>query len=381
MGGGRSKLPPFAERDRELLLSYNLEEQHFRRLWTVFHEVDVDTNGFWTINELFRLIREPRISMRAPIVDALFFFADGKSDGCVTFQDFMVSFCSFCALSKEEVLQLFFMIVDENRDGTIDKHELNRFFSYVPPEAGDKGRPMFPVNNKNAIDKFRGGSWAYLEFDGLAQLCQRFPYIAYPVTHVQHLFRSKLLGVKFWEHLDDCRMKINMQERIFHVRANDGSWKAVERPGRCTMKEILEYSRRKTTVQNGKRVGKPQKVDTMVSSEITKLRDEQISRMPLMNMIRNNRCMYYVPSKPPEDLRVTATHDRTGKRATQIQMRPELELEGFDAEAPMSADGPSEPMPWDNVGDTDDPANDDDEWETDTDPSDDGAAPLPVTNG
>lgn len=376
MGGGKSKLPPFAERDRDILLSYNLEESHFRRLWTVFHEVDVDCNGFWTVNECFRLIREPRISMRAPIIDALFFFSDGKSDGCVTFQDFMVAFCSFCALSKEEVLQLFFMIVDEDRNGQIDKNELNRFFSFVPPEAQQKGAasaiPMFPVNNKNALDKFRGGKWLYLEFDGLAQLCERFPYIAYPVHHVQHLFRSKLLGLKFWQKLDDDRMKINMQERIFHVRAADGSWRPIERPGRCTMKEILEYSRRKTTVQNGKRVGKPAKVTSIISSEITKMRDEQISRMPLMNMIRNNRCMYYVPAKPPQDMRVAVTH-KSGKQA--FEQRPELELEGFDADRPMSAaeivGGMNVPNVEEEVVEIEKPAvPDDDEWETDTDASD-----------
>lgn len=365
MGGSKSKLPPFSERDRDLLLAYNLEEHHFRKLWTKFHEIDVDSNGFWTVNECFRLIKEPRISMRAPIVDALFFFSDGKSDGCVTFQDFMVSFMSFCALSKEEVLQLFFMIVDEDRNGKIDKNELNRFFSFVPPET-NSGTPMFPVNNKNALDKFRGGKWTNLEFDGLAQLCERFPYIAYPVHHVQHLFRTKLLGCKFWEKLDNDRMKLNIQERIFHVRAADGTWRPIERPGRCTFKEILEYSKRKTTVQNGKRVGKPQKVSTInASAEITKLRDEQISRMPLMNMIRNCRCMYYVPSKPPQDLRVTASHATPGK--SMFETRPELELEGFDEHQPISADVADLPG---EVSYEKDDDGDGSEYETDTDASD-----------
>lgn len=375
MGLSKSKLPPFSERDRDLLLSYNLEASHLRKLWQVFHEVDVDCNGFWTVNECFRLIREPRISMRAPIVDALFFFADGRSDGCVTFQDFMVSFCSFCALSKEEVLQLFFLIVDEDRSGDVDKNELNRFFSFIPPEASSNPIPMFPVNNKNALDKFRGGKWLALEFDGMAQLCERFPYIAYPVHHVQHLFRSKLLGLKFWEKLDTARQKVNRSQRTFQVRAADGGWREIERPGKSTMKEILEYSRRKTTVQNGKRVGKPQKVETIISSDLTKHRDEQIGKMPLMNMIRNNRCMYYVPPKPPEDLRISAEANK-GVTGTTFVTRPELEMEGFDVDRPMSAEVSR--VPTAAVPDEDKYANegDDDnesEWETDTSPSDDDA--------
>lgn len=357
------------------MLSYNLEESNFRRLFTVFNETDVDCNGFWTVNECFRLIREPRISMRAPIIESLFFFSDGKSDGCVTFQDFMVAFCSFCALSKEEVLQLFFMIVDEDRNGKIDKNELNRFFSFVPPEASDSGVPMFPVNNKNALDKFRGGKWTYLEFDGFAQLCERFPYIAYPVHHVQHTYRAKLLGRRFWERLDRDRMKINVAERMFHVRAADGSFRPIERPGRCTMKEILEYSRRKTTVQNGKRVGKPAKVSSLIaSSEITEARDDQISRMPLMNMIRNSRCMYYVPAKPPEDLR-NSPDGILGQ--TKGGLRPELELEGFDESRPMSAEVPVDDSDEeDEVEPVQVEEEDDDEWETDTSASDYEPTPL-----
>mmetsp|Transcript_113048 Transcript_113048/g.178598 ORF Transcript_113048/g.178598 Transcript_113048/m.178598 type:complete len:397 (+) Transcript_113048:76-1266(+) len=366
-GGLKAKLPPFDVRDRDILYSYNLEEMHFRKMWNVFHEVDIDRNGFWTNNEVYRLIREPRISMRAPIINAIYFFADGNSDGCLTFQDFMVAFCSFCALSKEEVFQFFFMIVDEDRNGKIDKEELNTFFSYVPPEAGADQTPMFPVNNKNALDKFRGGRWSFLEFEGIAQLCERFPYISYPVLHVQHLFRSKLLGLKFWEKFSQDRMKINLKERTFVVRLPDGSQKKMERPGRCTMKEILEYSRRKTTVQNGRRVGKPVKTDQQISSsEVTKLRDEQISRMPLMNMIRNSRCMYYVPWKPPEDLRSMVTKNRLGE-----EKRPELELQGFDETRPFSADESTvhsnAALPWDGEED-----EDGSEWETDTDVSDEG---------
>lgn len=370
MGGTKSKLPPFAEEDHDLLLTYSLESKHFRKLWTIFGENDVDCNGFWTVNEVFRLLREPRISMRAPIIDMLFFFADGKSDGCLTFQDFMVSFMSFCALSKEEVLQLFFMIVDENRDGTLDKSELNKFFSYVPPEAQEPV-PMFPVNNKNALDKFRGGKWEALEFDGLAQLCEKFPYISYAVNHTQHLMRTKLLGLAFWDKVDKIRSKINIQERIFHVRAADGTWKQLERPGKCTMKEILEYSRRKTTVQSGKRVAKPAKAQTFVTSEITKLRDEQIARMPLMNLIRNCRCMYYVPKKPPIDLRESALEEDDPMKGRHDQ-RPELEMEGFNESRPMSAD-----IPVDDLGALlNQGQEDDDEWETDTDPSENGDVPT-----
>ncbi|CAK0815997.1 unnamed protein product, partial [Prorocentrum cordatum] len=138
---------------------------------------------------------EPRQSMRAPIIDAVFFMGDSLGQGAIGFQDFLVTFCSFCALSKEEMLQLLFIIVDKDRNGRIDKQELLEYFSYVPDGgAGTKSAPIFPVNNKNALDRFRGGKWTSLAFDGLAQLMELFPYIVYPAYHTQELYRSRLLG-------------------------------------------------------------------------------------------------------------------------------------------------------------------------------------------
>merc|ERR1712113_1354376 len=138
--------------------------------------------------------------MRAPIIDALFFMADGQSQGCVEFQDLVITLICFCSLTKEEMLQLFFIIVDKDRNGRIEKEELLDFFSTVP--EGNSAQPIFPVNNKNALDRFRGGKWLSLEFDGLAQLCERFPYISYPAYHVQESFRRQLLGSRFWSQLD-----------------------------------------------------------------------------------------------------------------------------------------------------------------------------------
>merc|ERR1712176_1308427 len=55
------------------------------------------------------------------------------------------------------------------------------------------------------------------------------------------------------------------------------------------------------------------------SSSITKERDELIARCPLLNMIRNPRCMYYVPYKPKEKV-----------QAQYKSARPEMELPEFE---------------------------------------------------
>jgi len=208
-----------------------------------------------------------------------------------------VTLCSFCALSREEVLQLLFVIMDANRNGNVQREEIEAFFSYVPVGSGGKAAPVFPVNTKNSLDKFRQGKWTVLEFDGLSQLCECFPYISYPAYHTQDLFRDILLGKAFWENFDQERAQILRglgKSKKVTVPGTGGKIKAdIKLPGRVTMQELLEFSRRRTAVSNGMRV--ESQMSGKQSSKLTKERDEQITRCPILTLIRNPRCMYHVP--------------------------------------------------------------------------------------
>mmetsp|Transcript_13943 Transcript_13943/g.38073 ORF Transcript_13943/g.38073 Transcript_13943/m.38073 type:complete len:346 (+) Transcript_13943:74-1111(+) len=298
MGGSNSSVPPLADRERKVLLSYNIGEKQLKTLWHRFRELDVNLHGLWSLAEVYKLVGEPRMSIRAPILDRIFFMADAESTGSMTFIDFLMSVTSFCALSREEVLQLLFIIIDINRDGKCDKGELMEFLSYVPPAATVEG-PLFPVNNKNALDKFKGGKWEYLEFDGLASLCESFPYIPFPAFHVQEEFRRALLGSSFWEKVDRDRIvEVGARKKVRYARL-PGSNEVVEvsAPGRCTINEFLDYSKRRTRLTaDGRRVANEAAEEA--SSFATMRRDEQIAMSPLANMIRNPRCMYHVPYKP-----------------------------------------------------------------------------------
>eukprot|EP00931_Biecheleriopsis_adriatica_P003869 TRINITY_DN105627_c0_g1_i1.p1 TRINITY_DN105627_c0_g1~~TRINITY_DN105627_c0_g1_i1.p1 ORF type:complete len:440 (-),score=95.16 TRINITY_DN105627_c0_g1_i1:11-1279(-) len=322
---GSTSIPPVEDKDLRKVLTYNLNETAIRSVYKLFAEVDVDSNGVWTVSEMYRVLKEPRLSVRAPVIDMIFFMGDSNSEGSMNFPDFLVTMCSFCALSKEEMLQFLFMIIDVDRNGTIEKEELLNFFTYVPVGVDEGGgEPVFPVNNKNALDKFRGGKWLSLQFDGLAQLCELFPYIAYPAFHTQEMYRRLILGQTFWERLDYERIKYQTVVRTKRIRMPFTKKKIeVKLPGRCTMQELLEYSRRKTAVQGGKRVSAQDQNEAEMSA-LAKERDAQIQRSPILNMIRNPRCMYYVPL------------EGGSKIAKQKMVRSELDVGEYDM---LSDDG------------------------------------------
>ncbi|KAF4694239.1 hypothetical protein FOZ60_008721 [Perkinsus olseni] len=200
--------------------------------------VHTESNGFWTLAECFILVKEQTNSTVAPLIHSLFYFADRGNDGNLSFDDFIVSFTSFCALSREEVLQFFFIVVDSDRNGYVSKSELKEFFAYRPP--GVDSAPVFPLNNKRALGLFRDGHWERLHFDDFAELADTFPNITFPAFHLQELVRKKLLGLQFWENWDDERVLKMQQDADL---ASDKT--QTDQPGRATMKDILELEKDK----------------------------------------------------------------------------------------------------------------------------------------
>ncbi|CAJ1418740.1 unnamed protein product [Effrenium voratum] len=121
------------------------------------------------------------------------------------------------------------------------------------------------------------------------------------------MYRKILLGKNFWERLDYERIKYQTVVRTKRVRMPFTKKKIeVKLPGRCTMQELLEYSRRNTAVQGGKRVTSQDAGEA--ESTLAKERDLQIQRSPILNMIRNPRCMYYIPQEGGKNIQKQQGH-------------------------------------------------------------------------
>mmetsp|Transcript_24914 Transcript_24914/g.59170 ORF Transcript_24914/g.59170 Transcript_24914/m.59170 type:complete len:156 (-) Transcript_24914:45-512(-) len=72
------------------------------------------------------------------------------------------------------------------------------------------------------------------------------------------------------------------------------------------MQELLESPRRNTAVQGGKRVTSQDAGEA--ESTLAKERDLQIQRSPILNMIRNPRCMYYIPQEGGKNIQKQQGH-------------------------------------------------------------------------
>jgi len=301
--GVSNSLPLLSRRSFEIVLQYNIREKHLVQLYTLFLRMDTNCNGVWTIEECYNLISETRISVVEPFLNGLFDMADSSGVGQLSFEDFMVSFLCFCSLGKEEVLQFMFMVIDKDHKGYLTRQELITFFSRTVMTSG-KAIPLFPQNNVLAVEDFCNKHGPELIFDQLAQISEVYPLTGFGPFHLQFLIRNAILGKSFWNKWDSDR------DRIFHMEAEtvkaapevvhiQQEYITVTKPGRFVFKEILEYGRRKSYCEKGKQVSRTEE-NVIETGSVTAMRDENISRTPILNIIRNPKFPYHVPYVHPK---------------------------------------------------------------------------------
>ena len=302
MGQGNGKeIPEFSEHTALIMAQYNLRPRHLRTLLSLFEEMDENRTGKWTIIEFSSLLNIGQDNLVTPCLEALIKFGSSSKDGRLSFEDFIVATCSFCALSKEEILQFVYIIIDADRSGILDKEELENFYSasVYAKRKNHARQAIYPPNYMTALSEFGGGQWRSLVYEEFCLMCDLFPHLAFPAIHLQLLLRREILGSRFWAAWDAERLK------IFHLEAESktitfhgpslitGTIVEIVKPGRITMKEIFEYTKRKGLRRLASESGIKERNEK--GDSFTESRDAVLKRAPLLNLIRNPNSVYHVP--------------------------------------------------------------------------------------
>ena len=311
--GNTESYPVLDEHTAMIMALYNIKPRHISRLHRRFVQFQNETFT-WTINEFNKALPNYPDSFVTPCLKALVDFGSASQDGRLRFVDFLVSVCSFCALSKEELLQFSYIIIDVDRSAVLDMDELTNFFnaSCKMNPKNNRMKPykqmFFPMNYMDALAQFQNGEWESLVFEEFCLMCDLFPHMGFPAVRLQDMLRRRFLGSKFWREWDKERLK------IFHLESESktitftgtslitGEEIKIIKPGRVGIKEIFEFTKRnglKRTAnddQDGRKSSaRSGAADSSGSTSFTKARDEVITRAPLLNMIRNPDSVYHVP--------------------------------------------------------------------------------------
>ena len=357
--GNRPAMPYITTHTATIMSQYNITAKQVAELNRKFEEYDVEKRGYLTITQVHEYLGTHPEDLIAHCLQALIQLGSSSRDGRLSLQDFLVCFCSYCALSNEELLQFLYIIIDKDRSGILDRDELFGFYSATVPVQRKYGNNMiefrlhfYEENYLIALDKFKEGKWEGLIFEEFCLMCDLFHHLSFPAYLLQDTLRRRMLGTGFWKSWDDERLK------IFHLETESksiqftaislltGEQITITKPGRVTMKEIFEFTKRnglrrvrkddddmvtddgheddydggggvsfgvsgsRITARGGTKSSSKGNSDFSLNSEegkdsksstprrtvstYTRSRDQVLAYAPLLNLIRNPGNVYYV---------------------------------------------------------------------------------------
>lgn len=197
--------PPIDFRVERCMKKFKLPMERLDKLWVIFTKFDRSRNGNMGLDDLFdRVFVYPR----SELTDSLLGLIDTKSETCITFGEFIELICTIAFFERKELLRYFFYILDPNRTGLVEKHELKHFIITL-------FKHNIPANVKRAfiyLDEIDDDGT--FNFSEVFALGEKFPYIFYPLYELQIQIIKQTLGEYWWEqHKATVHDEIEEQKR------------------------------------------------------------------------------------------------------------------------------------------------------------------------
>jgi Ca2+-binding EF-hand superfamily protein len=134
--------------------------------------------------------------------DAIFDLIDTEDTNVIEFGEFVQAVCTFVMFQPVDILRFSFFIFDKDKNGYIDKDELELFVNTLH-NGGVAGNVM---NALHTIDFNGDGKFDFQEFSALHA---KFPTVLYPAFRLQTQMQMYVMGTSWWERK---KAKIAMQK-------------------------------------------------------------------------------------------------------------------------------------------------------------------------
>ena len=179
-------LEPFAQVHAD---SIGLLPIEIKKLRYAFMQIDYDESGEVDADEFLEFVDE----RRSPFTDHIFKHFDSDGSGEVDFNEFIGVCCTYCMLSKQELLRFTFDSFDLDQGGTLDEEEF-----MILCKAVNNMNPTFPGNFTTALEEFDQNDDGLIDFDEFQDLNRHYPLVLFPAFRLQDRIQKVTLGEVGW---------------------------------------------------------------------------------------------------------------------------------------------------------------------------------------
>ena len=163
--------------------------EEIKKLRYAFLQIDYDESGEVDADEFLEFVDE----RRSPFTDHIFKHFDSDGSGEVDFNEFIGVCCTYCMMSKQELLRFTFDSFDDDGGGTLDEEEF-----MVLCKAVNNMNPTFPGNFTTALEEFDQNDDGLIDFDEFQDLNRHYPLVLFPAFRLQDRIQKVTLGEKGW---------------------------------------------------------------------------------------------------------------------------------------------------------------------------------------
>lgn len=190
---GPVTLAPVTQRDEQVekwVEKIPLTDANVGTLWKIFSEVA--TNNVLNKANYFDLILG---TPKTFLGEAIFKLIDRFDSHYLNFGEYVNITCTVCTLSRDELLQFCFNLMDFKRTGLINKDELTFFITSLW-----KDRKMQTHTAGFAyIEKASRYNLGYLDTVTIKDINRKFPQLFFPIFDLQLCYMDTSFGQKWWD--------------------------------------------------------------------------------------------------------------------------------------------------------------------------------------
>ena len=157
MGVGKSKPPVADERIQKVTELLLLKKRDIAGFWKIFRQFDRDRVGIIPIETFFSEICKQERNLFG---EAIFDLIDTEDTANIEFGEFVQGVCTFAMFQVVDVLRFSFFIFDKDKNGYIDRDELELFVNTLHAN-GVQGNVMHALQS---VDFNGDGKFDFGEF-------------------------------------------------------------------------------------------------------------------------------------------------------------------------------------------------------------------------